>query len=135
MLCEDSRRFAYRGSAVAIASGLPLLLFGVRYGGSVVLWGAAGWFVMSALGLAAGMRLTSVHGDPGPRFLAAMGACILARLGLAAAGAIAVAGRGEAEMYAYLVGLGAGYFPLQAYEMKWFLLRDRIGDDAQRGHI
>jgi hypothetical protein len=60
---------------------------------------------------------------------------MLARLALAAAGAIAVAGREQPEVYAYLLGLGVGYFPLQAYEMNWFLRRNRIGDGMQRGRV
>jgi len=80
---------------------------------------------MAAIGVGGGSWKVSQHGDAGSGFLVATGTCMLARLLLSAAGAFAAATRGPVVTYAYLVGLGAGYFPVQVLQMRWFLKRDR----------
>jgi len=120
------RRFVAWSGATALAAGLVLLPFLAPRGSQILLSGLLGWLAMSVVGVAGGWWLVARHGSAAAAFLRAMGICMLARLVVAAAGAFGARAVGAAPAYAYLAGLAAGYLPVQALEMVWFLRRDRF---------
>ncbi len=119
-------RFAVFGSVVSAVVGTMLAGLSTLHSVSAVRWGLTGWFLMALVGVAGGAWTVSVHGDPRPGFLAAVGTCMLLRLVFAAAGALAASTANTEALYAFLIGLGAGYVPLQVFEMSWFLRRNRL---------
>jgi hypothetical protein len=88
-------------------------------------WGAVGWGMMAAIGLASGTWLAMAHGRTGPGFLAAIVAGILGRLAATLGGALAAARAGRGSLLAFLVGLGVGFVPLQVYETVFFFAEGR----------
>jgi hypothetical protein len=122
----EALNFVMRAGITALAAACVLAaLLALQGEPALVAWGLGGWWVMSVVGVAGGAWLVRRHGAPGSGFLLAMGTCMLARLALAAAGAFAAAAVGMPEVHAYLIGLGAGYVPLQVVEMNWLWRRDR----------
>ena len=76
---------------------------------------------MAAVGVAGVIWTGWSHGKAGTGFIAAVAMCMLARLFLAAAGAWGATRQGMETVWPYILGLAAGYLPLQAYELNWFL--------------
>jgi hypothetical protein len=118
-------RFVLGSSLVALAAGAVLTVVAGRFGSLAVGYGLAGWLAMALVGTAAGAWAVARHGKPGPGFIVAVGTGMLARVVLAAIGAGVTVARGEGGIYAYFAGVGAGYVPVQMYEMGWFLRQGR----------
>ena len=119
------------GSGLLVASIVTLLAR--SQGRAAIGWGLLGWSVMVLIGVAGGAWLAALHGSSGPRFLVAMGTCMLARLFGAAAGALAAGMHGTRAVLPYLAGLGAGYVPLQLFEIGWFMRRAKYDTPARSG--
>ena len=116
-------RFAAICMAVALFSGLAVLLFAMPRGEQFLRWSLFGWSSMAMIGVAAGLWMVRVHGRPGSGFMAALGAGMLARLFVSAAGALVAGQQGIEVVWAYLAGLVTGYLPLQVFELTWFYRR------------
>jgi hypothetical protein len=114
-------RFAVLSGAIAIAAGLALLPLGLQRGPTALFWGGIGWAIMALTGVAGGTWLVRAHGRQGSGFLVALGTCMLARLFASVAGALTAASSGMDAVWPYIAGLGAGYVPLQLFEVGWFL--------------
>jgi hypothetical protein len=114
-------RFALIGGAIVAAAGAALLPLAIARGTVALQWGLAGWLVMAITGLAGGIWLVWKHGKQGSGFLVALGTCMLARLFASAAGAFGAAMQGMEAVWPYLIGLVAGYIPLQLFEIWWFV--------------
>ncbi len=121
MKASGARRYAVCGGAVSVIVGLALFLVARPFGESVVRWSLLGWLAMTAIGIGGGAWLVAAHGTRGWNFIAALSACMLARLVALAAGAIGAAVQGQEVVWPNLIGLGAGYLPLQLFEVGWFL--------------
>jgi hypothetical protein len=125
------RRFLIRGAGLAaLAGGLLAGAIGSAYPERLaagLAWGLVGWGSMAVVGLSGGAWTVARHGSPAAGFLLAAGTCMLARLILLAAGAFAAKPQGMEAVYAYLIGFGAAYLPIQVFEMRWFLRRNRVG--------
>ena len=113
--------YAVLGVAIAVATGLALLLFGMQRGETALFWGGIGWAIMALTGVVGGTWLVRVHGRQGSGFLVALGTCMLARLFASVAGALSAATSGMDAVWPFIVGLGAGYAPLQMLEVGWFV--------------
>ena len=126
--------FASIGVAIALLSALPVLAFGRSHGRPILVWSLAGWAVMAVVGIAAGVWMVRSHGRPGSGFLAAVAGGMLSRLFLSAAGAAWAARQDIETVWAFLGGLVAGYVPLQAFELTWFIRKGRasLGDPGGR---
>ena len=118
--------FAIIGTVIAVAAGLPLLPLALDRGAPAPSWGFTGWAIMAVTGVAGGIWMTRTHGRQGSGFLVALGTCMLARLFASVGGALIAAVRGTDAVWPYLVGLGAGYVPLQLFEVGWFLRLSKI---------
>lgn len=118
-----SARYGLWSGLVAVAA-LPVVGLSVERGPALA-WGVAGWGAMALAGVAGGAWLAARHGGASRAFLVALGTTMGARATLGVAGALA-AGRAGA-LGAYVAGLVAGYAPLQAFEMLWFLRAGRTG--------
>lgn len=114
-------RFAVCAAAVSAGASVLGVPLAVSVGEPALCWMLLGLLIMSATGIAGGAWLAARHGGPGSGFLAALGVCMLARFGLSAGGALAAAARGPEPAWSYMAGLGLGYFPLQGFEIVWFL--------------
>ncbi len=119
-------RYAVGSSVVSAVSGGILAALASLHSGAAVRWGLLGWLLMAVVGVAGGAWAVSHHGDPAPGFLVAVGTCMLLRLVFAAAGAVAASTVETEALYAFLIGLGAGYVPTQVFEMSWFLKRSKL---------
>ena len=103
-------------AAVGAAALLPWFWGGDRVASA---WAAKGFLAMAAPGIARGAWLAREHGRPAPRFLIALATGFVTRLVLAALAAFFAA---KADAGAALIaGLAAGFVPLTAFEMVWFL--------------
>jgi hypothetical protein len=132
MIRTRSLRFVAGASAVSVASAVAAFAT-FRPDASVGLaWGAVGWGVMAAIGLASGAGLAAAYGRTGTGFLVAIVAGILSRLAATLGGALAAARAGRGALSAFLVGLGAGFVPLEVYEAIFFYRagRRRTGPDG-----
>jgi hypothetical protein len=118
-------RFGLIGGAITLAAGAALLPMAIAEGAVALQWGLSGWLIMAVTGLAGGIWLVNRHGKQGSGFLVALGTCMLARLFASAAGAWGAATQGMDAVWAYIAGLGAGYLPLQLFEIWWFVRRTR----------
>jgi hypothetical protein len=114
-------RFALCGGASSALAALVLLPLALSCGEVVLRSGLAGWLATTLAGVGGGAWLVSQHGRGGPLFLAALGACMLLRLLLFVGGPLAAAPQGADAVWAVLVGLFAGYLPVQVSEVLWFL--------------
>jgi hypothetical protein len=119
-------RFAILGGAIVLASGFALLPQALSRGDDTLRWGALGWSIMAVTGLAGGVWMLRKHGGKGAGFLVALGTCMLARLFASVAGAAGAAMGGMEAVWPYVVGLAAGYLPLQLFELYWFIRRARL---------
>ena len=135
MRASAAARFVM-GSTTVAAIALVALLLAVRPLGHAALgWGLLGWSIMALIGVVGGSWQVKLHGSLGTGFIVALGTCILARLAAGAAGAAGAATFGMGAVWPYLAGLGAGYVPLQLFEVGWFLrpssdMRPARGGDA-----
>ncbi len=120
MIRNPAIRFV--AGALAVSAGSAAAAWATfRLGASGGLaWGAAGWGMMAGIGLVSGAWLAAAHGKTGPGFLAAIVAGILGRLAVTLGGALAAARTGRGALWAFLLGLGAGFVPLQVYETVFF---------------
>lgn len=109
------------GGALTLAVGLALLPWALAHGPVAMQWGVSGWLIMAGTGMAGGVWLVLKHGKQGSGFLVALGTCMLARLFASAAGAFGAAQQGMEAVWPYIVGLIAGYVPLQLFELWWFV--------------
>lgn len=114
-------RYSLWSGSFATASALILLPFGLPRGTGAVLWGLLGWMATGVVGVAGGAFMVSRHGTSGPGFLMILGVCMLLRLLLSAVGAVAAVGEGMQAVWPYLIGLVAGFIPVQIVEIVWFL--------------
>jgi hypothetical protein len=122
---SGAARFGIIGGAIALAAAASLLPLAIARGGVTLQWGIAGWLIMAITGLGGGIWLVIKHGRQGSGFLVALGTCMLARLFASAAGALGAAVQGMEAVWAYLIGLVAGYIPLQLFEIWWFARSSR----------
>ena len=120
-------RFLGIGASIAALAGLASFTVARSAGPAAVAPCLVGWAIMAASGLAGGLFLVRAHGRSGTGFLGALVASMLARLALSSAGAAWAAASSVETVWAYLGGLVAGYVPLQAFELVWFIRRDRRG--------
>jgi hypothetical protein len=120
-------RYALVAATVALATALPLVAGTARFGPVALRFALAGWALMALAAIAGGAWLVARHGLTGSAFFVALASCMLARLILAAVGAGIAAMRGTEAVFAYAVGLVAGYVPLQVFEMVWFQRRTASG--------
>lgn len=111
-------------SLSGVAAGAMLAL-AVPDDAIAVRWAVTGWGLMAIVGLGGGLGLLRFHGRPAHGFVVVIGASLLARLGLAALGAWGAASAGAHAIVPYLIGLAAGYLPLQVLEVGWILGRTR----------
>jgi hypothetical protein len=121
-----ARKFATQGVAISAAAAVLLSPLAFLAGGQALLWGLLGLSITAAIGIGGGAWLIRTHGRPDTNFLKAVTACMLARLFFGAAGALAATSIGDMAAYAYVVGLVAGYFPVQVLEMSWFWQHARV---------
>lgn len=133
MNSSHSLRFAVIGGAIAVAAGLALLPAGLARGPETLLWGVLGWSIMAVTGVVGGTWMARKLGGQGAGFLVALGTCMLARLFAAVAGAAGAAMNGLDAVWPYVVGLGAGYVPLQLFEMGWFIRRAKVRSAGEVG--
>ena len=124
-------RFAVTSGAVAIAAGVVLAGAAGSFGAIPLQWGLIGWLATAAVGVVGGAWLVSRHGMAGSPFLVALATCMLSRLILAGAGAVAASTRGSEAMIAYVAGLAAGFIPVQVVEMAWFQRRSALAQQAE----
>ena len=113
-------RYGLSGAAIAAVGGSAVLPWSSASGAESLRWALLGWGLMSFAGLSGGAWLAREHGRPGTGFVVAMGTSMLARLfaaGTSLAGALL---SGDGSYRACLVGLAAGYVPLQVFEILWF---------------
>jgi hypothetical protein len=118
-------RFAAGALAVSMGCGAAAWVAFRPDASSGLAWAAVGWGMMAAIGLASGTWLAMAHGRTGPGFLAAIVAGILGRLAATLGGALAAAREGRLSLWAFLVGLGVGFVPLQVYETVFFFVEGR----------
>jgi hypothetical protein len=124
-------RYALVAGVVALAMALPLVAGSLRFGPVALRFALAGWAVTALAGIAGGAWLVARHGANGTAFFVALASGMLARLVLAAVGAGIAAMRGTEAVFAYAVGLLAGFLPLQVFEMVWFQRRTASGRPTQ----
>lgn len=110
---------------VALVFGALTAGFAAPRGEATLLWALVGWLLMATVGVVAAVWMGRCHGKPGMGFVAAVAVCMLARLFLAAAGAWGATRQGMETGWPYILGLIAGYLPLQAYELHWFFVNSR----------
>lgn len=127
--------FAIIGVAIAAIAGLALLPLALARGGAALNWGLTGWAIMVLTGVAGGVWMTRTHGRSGSGFLVALGTCMLARLFASVGGALGAATRGTDAVWPYLVGLCAGYVPLQLFEIGWFLRLSKVRSQEESGSL
>jgi hypothetical protein len=121
-----ARRYALIALALTLPVATGVLSFvAASSGAAAAAWTALGWSITAVAGVVGGAWVVSRHGRAGAGFFVALQACILARLGLSAIGAILVASRDPGAAWAYLAGLVAGFLPLQAFEILWFFRNAR----------
>ena len=118
-------RFALGGALVAVAAGGAAWAAARPASLGGLLWGALGWGLMAAIGLATGTWLAARYGSAGSGFLAAMVAGILGRIAATLGGAATAASAGRGALSAFLVGLGSGFAPLMVYEAVFFYREGR----------
>jgi TM2 domain-containing membrane protein YozV len=82
---------------------------------------------MAVPGIVGGAWLAREHGRSAQRFLVALATGFITRLVLAGLAAFYAAKAGDGAGTALLAGLAAGFVPLMAFEMVWFVR----GRDAQ----
>jgi hypothetical protein len=114
--------------AVALATLALLWLAPAAWWGASRGWALLGWAIIAVTAVAGGWALETWHGRPGAGFLAALAACILARLFGGTAGAFAASAApaaGDDPVRAFLVGLVATFLPLQLLEIVWFVRKAR----------
>ena len=122
-MTAPATRYALWSGLLALAVGVGLMLIAGPFGPSAVRWTLFGWAVMALTGVFGGSWLAGVHGRPGAGFLVALGTCMLVRLFAAATGAAAAAMSGMPAAWPFVGGLFAGFLPMQAFEIAWFLRR------------
>ena len=120
-------RFLAIGASIVALSGAAGYFLARSAAPEAVAPCLLGWAIMAAAGLVGGGFMVRAHGRPGSGFLGALAASMLTRLFLSAAGAAWAAASGIETVWAFLGGLAAGYVPLQAFELAWFIRRDRRG--------
>ena len=125
MKASGAVTFGLIGGAIALASAAALLPLAIAQGAMALQWGLSGWLVMAVTGIAGGTWMVHKHGRQGSGFIVALGTCMLARLFASAGGAFGAAMQGMEAVWAYVVGLGAGYLPLQLFEIWWFVRSTR----------
>ena len=125
MKVSGALKYCLWGSAVGLTAGLALLLYTMSSGELALRWSLLGWLVMTATGVAGGGWMAAVHGRPGSVFIVALVGCMLTRLFASGWGAWAATAVGSEAAWPYVIGLGAGFVPLQVFETGWFLTRSR----------
>jgi hypothetical protein len=122
MKLSRAGRYCVWSSLLALATGAALLLYSASRGETALRWSLLGWLAMAVIGVAGGSWMSAVHGRPGSAFLAALVSCMLTRLAVLGLGAWAATPIGISAAWPYVVGLGAGYIPLQLFEARWFFV-------------
>jgi len=121
----DLPRFVAIAATIEALAALAVGLLARPHGGRALAFALTGWGIMAAVGIVAGAFLVRAHGRPGSGFLAALAAGMLGRLFLAAVGCGWAALQDIGAVWSFLGGLLAGYAPLQAFELTWFVRRSR----------
>lgn len=119
--------YAAGSAGVAVVAAALAFAAGVGPGAAAGGYGWLGWGMMATAGIGSGTWLAVVHGRPGTAFLVALLAGILGRLLATLAGAAIAATGGKEGLFAFLAGVAAGFVPLQAYEIAFFVLAGRRG--------
>lgn len=118
----DPSRFLLRQAAVAAACAAVVLPAVARFGGQEALfWAAVGWLVTALPAAGSGFFIERVHGGEVAPFLKTLGACMLARLVPFAVGCVFAVSRDRNAFLGFLVGIVAGYLPVQFSEGLWFV--------------
>lgn len=125
MTLRSAIGFALGASAMAAVGAATLLPVFAGDDRAASTWAAAGFLAMAVPSIACGAWLAREHGRPGSRFLLALVAGVAARLILASLTTI-FAARAAAGP-ALVAGLAAGYVPLTAFEMVWFMRHRALG--------
>jgi hypothetical protein len=124
-----SLRFGLVATLVALA-GLaavsPLVL--ARWP-EAAAWTLGAWLLLAAIGVADGVWLQRRYGRTGSGFLLALVVGILARIAAVCAGCVLAFRQGGNAPWGFLAGVAAGFVPLQAFEVIWFL---RLGRGRSR---
>ena len=128
MKASGAVRYGLSSGAVALTAGAVLLFFALSREETVIGWSLLGWMVMSVTGVIGGSWMAAVHGRTGSALLAVLVGSMLARLAASGAGAWAASTVGYQAAWPYVIGLGAGYIPLQMFEARWFLTRHGAGE-------
>lgn len=105
-------------AVVGFAAMLPAIL---AWWDDAILWAAGGWLAVASLGVADGVWLNRKHGTSGSGFMLAMVVGILARLVIVGAGSVVAFRSGGDAAWGFLAGVGAGFVPVQAFEVIWFM--------------
>jgi hypothetical protein len=113
-------RYLRAACAVAAVAGALALAAAWLEGSAGRAWLLFGWTPMAALGLAGGLWVAARHGRPGPGFIVALLAGMLARLAVAGTGVGLAAFAGGTALRAHLEGLALGFVPLQVHEALFF---------------
>ena len=135
MSVRPSLRFAASAAVAASISGAVVLMLASRNGSADIFWTSMGWAPVSAAGVLGGAWLAEAHGRLDRRFFAAFAVGIAAR-SLTVLGCLVFALAGGTQAWkACLVGLAAGYFPVQLVEIGWFLRPgSKAAPSAAAGH-
>jgi len=113
--------FALGASVAASVGAAALLLWFSGDDRLASAWAAKGFLAMALPGIAGGAWLAREHGRSAQRFLIALAAGFVTRLVLAGSAAFFAAKAGGGAGLALLFGLAAGFVPLTAFEMIWFV--------------
>jgi len=118
-------RFALGALATTAVSAVGIGWWLAGRDSAVTSWASIGFVVTAAPGIVIGSWLAAEHGHTGSRFLIAIAAGFVTRLVLAAVAAFGAAKAGGAAGFGLISGLAAGFVPLTAFEMIWFVARQR----------
>lgn len=133
MSLRPSLRFAILAASVAVLSGAVAVGMALRSGGAA--WAVVGWAPVAVAGIAGGAWLAEAHGRMNRSFFLAF-ALGMAGRSVAVIASVLCALTASADAWKpCLAGLAAGYFPLQVFEIGWFLRAGvRHGPSAEARH-
>ena len=133
-----TRRFALWATSIALAAGALTGIVAATHGLLTLGFGLGGWLSTALIGVGGGIWMSRNYGTPGSGFLVALGTCMLARLAVAAVGVILAAIWLPEAFWPVILGVAAGYLPLQVFESIWFSLRartDRRDTESSAGSL
>ena len=126
------RSYLVWSSVLALLAGLALLALAPFAGWNAMAWSMLGWGLMVLVGVFGGSWTATLLGSQGVRFFVALIACMLARLTLSLGGVFLVVMFGRESLLFYLLGLAAGFLPIQIFESLWISRRAKIMTVARK---